>query len=122
MAVVMIRDPVEVYKSIVHLLCTSTLTQRLKNPATDFMPELRPGYHRLHMVYKEAYSYWMEAAKEKKFPVYFVKYEDYCANPTENLIDTFRFLMGEENLEGTYIEERIKKATSGKPQEPRAKE
>ena len=50
----------------------------------------------------------LDRAKEKKIPIFFLRYEDLCDNAEPNLIDAFRFILGAESIEGTNIERRIK--------------
>jgi len=84
------------------------------------------GFNISLKVYKHIYSYWLNAVKEKRFPVYFIKYEDYCSEVEENLLNTFKFYMGQESLQGTYLEKRIKDVASheskGKTYDRRLKE
>ena len=41
-------------------------------------------------------------------PIYFFRFEDIMANPEEELVKLFRFILGMDSLEGTVIEQRIK--------------
>ena len=72
------------------------------------------------------YQYWMTVIKEKRYPVYMMKYEDVVADTAGNLNDIFRFFMAAESIEGTYVESRIKdtiaKQASGKTYERREKD
>jgi len=43
-----------------------------------------------------------------------MRYEDLLLNPERSLIDMFRFILGVESLEGTFIEGYIKKLIAEK--------
>ena len=43
----------------------------------------------------------------KKFPTYFVRYEDLRTEPIPVLLEVFKFLLDTPNIEGTVVEKRI---------------
>ena len=47
-------------------------------------------------------------------PTYVVRYEDMMSNPKNTLLDLFRFLLNEKNLEGTIIEALVEQHTKSK--------
>ena len=42
-----------------------------------------------------------------------IRFEDLIADPKKKLMESFRFLLSEDNLEGTVIEALINRATYG---------
>ena len=40
-------------------------------------------------------------------PIYFFRFEDVLADPSKELKEIFRFILGMESIEGTVIEHRI---------------
>ena len=44
---------------------------------------------------------------QDKCPTLYLRYEDLCQRPQENLTMIFKFLLNVESLEGTVIEHRI---------------
>ncbi len=56
----------------------------------------------------------MIAAEEQRIPVYFFRFEDLLNDPYPVFKQMFEFLLGVENIEGTFIDHRIKqKITRG---------
>ena len=53
--------------------------------------------------WKDFHDYWIKMGQEKKYPVYFFRYEDLTANPEAVLDEMFCFILGVESIEGTYI-------------------
>ena len=54
--------------------------------------------------WRNFHSYWMD---EPAIPTYIVRYEDLLFDKKNTLLDLFRFLLNEKNLEGTLIEALI---------------
>ena len=55
----------------------------------------------------------MNLAKSRQSPAYFIKYEDLAVNTKPTLKEAFSYIMGVENIEGTYIEKRIEDVLNG---------
>ena len=54
------------------------------------------------------FEYWVNLSETTDKPIYFFRIEDIMANPEEELVKLFRFILGMDSLEGTVIEQRIK--------------
>ena len=50
----------------------------------------------------------MRDARQRKVPTIWVRYEDLCTEPEENLNNIMKFLIGENDLTGTNGERRVK--------------
>lgn len=57
-------------------------------------------------------NYWINVAKKKETPVYFIRFEDLTSNPKETLSDVFSYFLDVESIEGTIIEKRIEEIIS----------
>ena len=53
------------------------------------------------------YNEMFKIYRERNVPVYFVKYEEMLAEPKATLRSIFKFLLNEQNINGTVIEKRI---------------
>mmetsp|Transcript_44444 Transcript_44444/g.43110 ORF Transcript_44444/g.43110 Transcript_44444/m.43110 type:complete len:111 (-) Transcript_44444:421-753(-) len=94
-AALLIRDPIAQYKSLFQFACSSTQNKNIKNSIPkDFLAEFKAGFEASIKIYKNVYTFWMQVIKDKKYPVYFLRYEDFCSNCEESLTDAFRFYMG----------------------------
>ena len=61
--------------------------------------------------WREYHQYWMD---NPTIPTYVFRYEDLLANPKNTLLDLFRFLLNEKDLEGTLIEALIERYMENK--------
>lgn len=57
-------------------------------------------------------NYWINVAKKKETPVYFIRFEDLTSNPKETLSDVFSYFLDVDSIEGTIIEKRIEEIIS----------
>jgi predicted alpha/beta hydrolase len=58
-------------------------------------------------IWMNFYKFYAEAAKAKKFPVLFIRYEDIVKDCRTSLHDTFKFILGVNDLTGRYVEKRV---------------
>ena len=63
------------------------------------------------ILWRDFQSFWMD---EPIIPTYIVRYEDLLFDTRNTLIDLFRFLLNEKDLEGTLIEALIEHHTKSK--------
>ena len=63
------------------------------------------------VAWRDFHSYWMN---EPTIPTYIVRYEDLLSDPSNTLLDLFKFLLNEKDLEGTLIEALIEHHTKSK--------
>ena len=52
-------------------------------------------------------NFWINAAKNKEVPVYFVRFEDLIVDPKKFLGEIFSFFLDVDSIEGTIVEKRI---------------
>ena len=57
-------------------------------------------------------NFWINAAKNKEVPVYFVRFEDLITNPKEFLSEIFAFFLDVDTIKGTVIEQQIEEICS----------
>lgn len=95
MAVVLVRNPIEVIMSLI--LKNSFLLEEALNKADELIKQ-----------WKAFYKYWVHAP----IPVYFVKYEELLEQPYNILKDLSRFMLGIKNVDETKLDFEIKKAGS----------
>ena len=50
-------------------------------------------------------------ADRQVLPIIFVRFEDLLTDPIPHLNDVFRFIFGQESIEGTFLEKRIIEVT-----------
>ena len=62
-------------------------------------------------LWRDFYSYWMD---EPLIPTYIVRFEDLLSDTKNTLLGMFRFMLNEEDLEGTLIETLIEHHTKSK--------
>lgn len=61
-------------------------------------------------LYENFLDYHRTAADRKVIPTYYFRFEDLTTDPYPVLKEMFEFLFGVENIDGTYLEHRIKTA------------
>lgn len=61
-------------------------------------------------LYPNFLDYHVQAAEKKVLPTYYFRFEDLTTDPYPVLKEMFEFLFGVENIEGTYLDQRIKTA------------
>lgn len=54
----------------------------------------------------------MDKVKTSSIPIYFFRFEDLLIQPQNILMDMFRFILAEKDLDGKMIEQRIKDVIS----------
>ena len=88
------------------LAFNNTLTEEPIRPYwLDFQRRASDAYHKW-------YKYWIHQAETTERPIYFFRFEDVIANPTRELKEIFRFILGMDSIEGTIIERRIDEVMS----------
>ena len=105
-----VRNPLDSIASTVHIFFNDTHSHSFKN---DFLHEF-PEFWDLFISsmikgYEASVKYFLEAAREKRIPTFFFRFEDLLSEPYPVFKSMFEFLLGIENLEGTFIDHRIKK-------------
>eukprot|EP00350_Pseudokeronopsis_sp_OXSARD2_P003472 CAMPEP_0170542526 /NCGR_PEP_ID=MMETSP0211-20121228/1920_1 /TAXON_ID=311385 /ORGANISM="Pseudokeronopsis sp., Strain OXSARD2" /LENGTH=216 /DNA_ID=CAMNT_0010845609 /DNA_START=654 /DNA_END=1304 /DNA_ORIENTATION=+ len=109
-AIVNIRDPLDFYRSIIQMAATCTQNKTMKNSlAGEFRNEFFAEFENTLRTYNKIFTFWMNEAKQMKYPIYFSKYEDICANKAKVLTEMVSFALGVESIEGTLAEARIEK-------------
>jgi len=57
--------------------------------------------------WKRYHQYWVDLAKNKSLPIYFLRFEDIMKDKKKYLCEAYSFLLGVEDISGTYLEKRI---------------
>ena len=58
--------------------------------------------------YNDWFNYWIKLAETSDRPIYFFRFEDVIKDPSKELKNVFKFILGMESIEDTVIEHRIK--------------
>ena len=66
------------------------------------------------------HRYWVKQAEETNKMIYFFRFEDVIANPTEELTNLYKFILGMESLKGTVIEKKIEEVVNMNPRKNQA--
>lgn len=113
-SVVVVRNPLDVAVSMFQMGVTQTHTKSCNN---EINKEFEEDWEWMVKNRSEAwnffYEYWLDLAKNKNVPVYFVRFEDLLTNPAYECKLALEFLLGVESFEGTYMEQRIEQCLSG---------
>lgn len=59
-------------------------------------------------LWKKWINYWIEKTKNREVPVYFCRFEDIIDDPMKSLSEIFCFMLGQDSIKNTVIEQRIK--------------
>jgi hypothetical protein len=108
-SIVLVRNPFDVAPSLVQLRLTQTHTLNTEQSLLNDFPELWNGFlNEFSDIYPNFLDYHMTAADRKIIPTYYYRFEDLVTDPYPVLKELFEFLFGVENIEGTYLDKRIK--------------
>jgi hypothetical protein len=100
-----VRNPLDVYPSLVGLASTTSHSA----VATVPWNQLRAWPSLVKFFTSMWVSYHTQLREQaKKTPVYFIRYEDLILKPAEVVSELFCFLLGQESISGTVLEQRIK--------------
>mmetsp|Transcript_8779 Transcript_8779/g.8112 ORF Transcript_8779/g.8112 Transcript_8779/m.8112 type:complete len:299 (-) Transcript_8779:46-942(-) len=109
-AIVNIRDPLDFYRSIIQTAATCTQNKNMKNSLSqEFRSEFFAEFENIMRTWNKIFTFWINEAKQAKYPLYFVKYEEICANKAKILTEMVSFSLGVESIEGTLAEARIER-------------
>lgn len=73
----------------------------------EFPAEWQYAVEMYTKIWTEFYKFWLELARKKETPCYFLRYEDLCSNKNAVMKEVLAFMLGANTVEGTYIEKRI---------------
>lgn len=65
--------------------------------------------------YKKWFDFWLRKAERTEEMVYFFRFEDVIANPSKEITEIMRFVLGMESVENTVLEHRIKEVLNWDP-------
>ena len=110
--VLLVRNPLDAFVSTFNFMVTKTFNSSITDDTfencrehfDDFLSKDIPTWRDYHL-------YWMD---EPTLPTYIVRFEDLLAEPKNTLMDLFRFLLNENDLEGTLIEALIDRHVENK--------
>ena len=104
-AIVLVRNPLDMVVSLFQMCVTLTHNKTCEN---DFSKEFVTDWDFAVTVYTriwtEFYAYWLNLARSKQTPVYFVRYEDLVKDKVNTIKPTLAFMLATNSIEGTYIE------------------
>ena len=107
-SIVLVRNPFDVVASLFQFSFT---TSQSRNCTNDFTVEFKAEWENFVKfavkVWKDFYKFYLDQAKAKNIPVFFIRYEDLVMHKPKAITDSFRFILGQDSLEGLYIEKRI---------------
>jgi len=109
--IVLMRNPFAVIISMVHMCL---MYSHFKQVDHDFAKE-NPKFWQLFIEQqvkwqKDFYDYVFEIQKTQNVPILFLKFEELKDEPKKTLTDTFKFMLGVDDLSGTVVERRIDEA------------
>ena len=105
-----VRNPFDVAPSLLQLRLTQTHTLSTEQSLLTDFPELWNKFVTEYVdLYNNFLDYHMKAADAHNVPTYYFRFEDLITDPYPVLKELFEFLYGVENIEGTYLDQRIKK-------------
>lgn len=103
-----VRQPIDTLTSLFHFFVSFTMDKMIEGEFHEEHPEFWKEFiiaQTQH--FKKYHDVIIQDAKEKKVPVYFIRYEDLVTHPLEQLEKIFCFLLNVESIEGTVIQKRI---------------
>ena len=110
--VLLVRNPLDAIISLYNLMATrrhdTTITEEDFEKNRSCFQEF---FSQAVYLWKNFQSFWLE---EPKIPTYIVRFEDLLSDRKNTLLDLFRFLLNEKDLEGTLIEALIEHHTDPK--------
>lgn len=104
---VCVRNPVDVVISMFNFVATCSQNMSVKDEL-KYPLELDAIMRNEITVWRDFHNYWISKAKESALPIYFCRYEDLMAKPEREISDVFRFMLGVQDIEGTYVQKRIR--------------
>lgn len=102
--ITIIRNPLDVIVSCLHLFSTGTHTKSLKTDIFNEHPKAWMEFVRMFIKsWAEFHRYWFKTAEENKLPIHFIRFEDLASDPKQTLTGVFKYALDLENLDGTVI-------------------
>ena len=110
--VLIVRNPMDTVISLFNMVATRTHTLSMIDEDFEKFNSLFDVFLEQEVtVWRDFQKYWMD---NPIIPTYVVRYEDMMSDPKTTLLDLFRFLLNEKDLEGTLIEALIEHHTKSK--------
>ena len=109
-AIVCVRNPLDMLISHFNLYATASHNRTMANDiCKEFADEWDFFVKGDMQTWLEYNEYWIRQARDNQLPVFFFRFEDLLKNPYAITRQVFQFVLGRESIEGTYLDERIKK-------------
>lgn len=106
MVILAVRNPLDVFVSFFNMIGTQSHTKSFREDITS--PEIASYWNSFFesdlKCWKEWHDYWMDVIENSELPVFFFRFEDLLQTPERVLKDMFRFILAEENLDGSVAE------------------
>ena len=110
--ILLVRNPIDSIISLYNMIATGTHTLSITDEDFEkFNSYFDQFLGEEIVVWRDFYSYWMD---HPRIPTFVVRYEDLLSKPKDTLLDLFRFLLNEKDLDGTLIENLINSHTQPK--------
>lgn len=103
-----IRHPLESILSVLHMRGSRTHNKSLAGDVHLENPELWNRFVTYQLgCWISFHDYWLNKAKSDKIPLFLFRYEDVKKDLSVVMKDLFRFVIGNQDLEGSYIFKKI---------------
>ena len=110
--VLLVRNPMDSIMSLYNMIVTGTHYCTMTNEDFEKFNSWFDLFLSQEIVaWRDFYAYWMD---QPMIPTYIVRYEDLVSDTKKTLQDLFRFLLNQEDLDGTLIETLIEYHTKSK--------
>ena len=110
--VLLVRNPMDSIMSLYNMIVTGTHYCTMTNEDFEKFNSWFDLFLSQEIVaWRDFYAYWMD---QPMIPTYIVRYEDLVSDTKNTLQDLFKFLLNQEDLDGTLIETLIEYHTKSK--------
>jgi hypothetical protein len=119
-AILLVRNPLDCITSLFNMVCTGSHNKSISDNDFKQFPQLWSEFIQQDItVWKDFHDFWLNA----KIPVHIVRYEDVVNNPEPTLRELLKFILNQDDLSGTKVEQYLQmavKETSPQIYKPRS--
>ena len=103
-AILLVRNPLDCITSLFNMVCTGSHNKSISDNDFKKFPQLWSEFIQQDItVWKDFHDFWLNA----KIPVHIVRYEDIVTNPEPTLRELLKFILNQEDLSGTKVEQYL---------------
>ena len=103
-AILLVRNPLDCITSLYNMVCTGSHNKSISDNDFKKFPQLWSEFIQQDItVWKDFHDFWLNA----KIPVHIVRYEDIVTNPEPTLRELLKFILNQEDLSGTKVEQYL---------------